>query len=174
MSVNLTSTHRYSGVTFWRMISTPPPPKLTFLATVSVQVDVPVEVGRTLDGRRRIIPIAGGSVVGPRLRGRVLPAGADFQVLRTDTLTELKAEYAIETEDGERIHVSNFGLRSGSPQDIATLMRGETVDPDRIYFRCSPRLEPAGERWSWLRSRIVVGTGERHPDEVRLALFVVD
>ncbi|MFV2195326.1 DUF3237 domain-containing protein [Nocardiopsis sp. LOL_012] len=152
----------------------PTPPQLSFLATISVQVAAPVEVGPTADGHRRIIPITGGSVAGPLLRGRVLPAGADFQVLRTDTLTELRAEYAIETEDGERIQVSNFGLRSGSRDDVAALVRGEPVDPARIYFRCTPRLEPAGRRWEWLRSRIVVGTGERHPDEVRLTLFTVD
>jgi hypothetical protein len=156
------------------MMSTPPPPKLTFLATISVQVATPVEVGPTQEGHRRIIPITGGSVHGPELRGRVLAAGADFQVLRTATLTELKAEYAIETEDGERIHVSNFGLRSGTPQDIATLVQGGAVDPARIYFRCSPRLDPSGERWAWLRSRIVIGTGERHPEEVRLTLFVLE
>ncbi|MBB4933010.1 hypothetical protein F4561_003830 [Lipingzhangella halophila] len=156
------------------MMPTPLVPKLTFLATIAVQVGTPVEVGPALDGHRRIIPIVGGSVTGPELRGRVLAGGADFQVLRTDTLTELKAEYAIETEDGERIHVWNFGLRSGAPEDIAKLVRGEPADPDRIYFRCSPRLEPAGERWSWLRSRIILGTGERHPGEVRLHLFVVE
>ncbi|RNL87468.1 DUF3237 domain-containing protein [Halostreptopolyspora alba] len=156
------------------MIPTPVPPTLTFLATISVGVDTPVEVGPTLDGHRRVIPIVGGSVTGPELRGTVLAGGADFQVLRTETLTELRAEYAIETEDGERIQVSNFGLRTGTPEDVATLVRGEPVDPGRIYFRCSPRLEPTGRRWSWLRSRILVGTGERHPDEVRLDLFVVE
>lgn len=156
------------------MPPTPAAPELTFLATVSVQVADPVELGRTLDGHRRIIPISGGAVDGPELRGRVLAAGADFQLLRTESLTELRAEYAIQTEDGEHIHVVNFGLRAGAPEDIATLVRGDAVDPDRIYFRCAPRLEPTGRRWAWLRSRILVGTGERHPGEVRLALFVVD
>ncbi|WP_026818606.1 DUF3237 domain-containing protein [Arthrobacter castelli] len=154
-------------------MTTPAPPQLTFLGTISVDVGAPVEVGDTADGYRRIIPIVGGTVEGPGLRGKVLPAGADFQTLRTDTLTELQAEYAIETDDGERIYISNFGLRSGSPEDIAKLVRGEQVPPERIYFRCHPRMTTTGERWGWLNSRILVGTGERHPDAVRLNLFVV-
>ncbi|WP_345214474.1 DUF3237 domain-containing protein [Georgenia halophila] len=153
---------------------TPTPPALTFLATVSVRVEKPVEVGPSVDGHRRIIPIAGGTVEGPELRGTVLPGGADFQILRTESLTELRAEYAIEADDGERIYVRNHGIRSGDPEDVARLVRGQPVDPGRIYFRCTPLLEPTGERWAWLRSRLTVGTGERHPDEVRLHIFVVE
>ena len=138
-----------------------------------VEVGAPLEIGRTEDGVRRIIPIVGGSVEGLDLRGRVLPAGADFQSLKSDTLTDLQANYAIETDAGERIYVSNFGLRSGSPEDIAALVRGDAVPPERIYFRCVPRLQSEG-RWAWLGSRIIVGTGERHPDSVHLHLYVVD
>ncbi|UPO76144.1 DUF3237 domain-containing protein [Arthrobacter sp. Helios] len=150
-------------------------PSLTFLATISVQVGEPIEIGRTSAGVRRIIPILGGKVEGPGLRGTVLPAGADFQLLRTATLTELEAKYAIETDDGERLYVNNFGLRSGSEADIAALLRGEPVDPERIYFRCTPRIEaPEGGAWAWLSSRILIGTGIRLPDEVRLEISVVE
>jgi hypothetical protein len=29
-------------------------------------------------------------------------------------------------------------------------------------------------RWTWLTERIIIGTGVRHPDTVRLDLYVVD
>ncbi|AUI50072.1 DUF3237 domain-containing protein [Arthrobacter crystallopoietes] len=155
-------------------MTTPQNPGLTFLATINVAVGQPIEVGETAEGHRRIIPIIGGTVQGPELNGSVLPAGADFQILKSETVTELQAQYAIETDDGDRIYVSNFGLRSGSAEDIAALVRGESVPPERIYFRCSPRLSSAGGRWAWLGSKIIIGTGERHPDAVRLNLFVVE
>ncbi|TQC49341.1 DUF3237 domain-containing protein [Rhodococcus sp. WS4] len=147
---------------------------LSFLATFVVEVADPVEIGSTPEGVRRIIPIVGGRVEGPELRGTVLPAGADFQLLSSSTLTELEAKYAIETDDGDRIYVTNVGLRSGTAEDIAKLVDGEPVPPERIYFRCTPRLTAAEGRWAWLRSRILVGTGERLPGEVRLTVFVVD
>ena len=157
------------------MHMSPTAPALTYLATVSVEVGEPIEVGQTAAGLRRIIPILGGKVEGPELRGRVLPAGADYQLLRTATLTELEAKYAVETDDGERLYVDNFGLRSGSAEDIAALLRGEPVDPERIYFRCSPRIEaPDGGTWAWLSHRILVGTGVRLPNEVRLEIYSVD
>lgn len=157
------------------MHMSPAPPAITYLATVSVLVGEPIEVGRTSAGLRRIIPILGGKVEGPALRGTVLPAGADFQLLRTSTLTELEAKYAIETDDGERLYVNNFGLRSGSEEDIAALLRGEPVAPERIYFRCTPKIEASdGGAWAWLSSRILIGTGIRLPDEVRLEIYTVD
>lgn len=152
----------------------PPAPGLTFLASVAVEVAEPIEVGETAEGTRRIIPITGGTVSGPKLNGRVLAGGADFQLLRSSTMTELEAKYAIETDSGERIYINNFGIRTGSPEDIAALVRNEPVPPERIYFRCSPRALAGGPEWSWLSSRILVGSGTRLPAQVRLDIWVVD
>jgi len=148
-------------------------PSLDYLATLTVMVGTPADIGPTPAGHRRIIPIMGGTVDGPALRGKILPYGADFQLLKSDTLTELEAKYAIETDGGERIYIENFGLRSGSKEDIERLVRGEEVDPERIYFRCSPKFTAAGQ-WAWLNSKILVGTGERHPGSVVINVFVVN
>ena len=64
-----------------------------------------VIVGDTAHGTRSAIPITGGTVSG-RIRGRVLNAGADFQLL--DSLT-LDARYLVKTEDGEVFSVRNCG-----------------------------------------------------------------
>lgn len=149
-------------------------PTLTYLARIDVDVDAPIDLGGGDGVHRRIVPILGGRVIGPELTGRVLPGGADFQILRSGTLTELEARYAIETEEGEKVYVENFGLRTGEADDIARLIAGEEVDPSRIYFRSSPRLSSTSARWSWLGSRILVARGERRPDSVRLEVFVVE
>jgi Protein of unknown function (DUF3237) len=152
----------------------PTVPALDFLATLTVNVGAPIDLGPTPSGHRRIIPITGGTVEGNGLTGTVLPGGADFQILRNSTLTELEAKYAIETDEGERLYVENFGLRSGAREDIEKLVRGERVDPGRIYFRCAPKLTTASARLSWLNSRIFLGTGERHPDTVVVHVFTVN
>lgn len=152
----------------------PDPPGLTFLATLTIDVEHPIEIGPTAEGIRRVIPILGGTVSGPRLNGTVLPGGADFQLLRSETLTELEAKYSIETDTGERLYVTNFGIRSGTAEDIAALVRGEEVDPARIYFRCTPRLLSGGAEWAWLSSRMLVGSGTRLPSSVRINLWVLD
>lgn len=149
-------------------------PTLTYLTRIDVDVAAPIDLGNGDGPHRRIVPILGGCVAGPDLNGRVLPGGADFQVLRSSTLTELEARYAIETDEGERIYVENLGLRAGSAEDIATIVAGGRVDPSRIYFRSNPRMSSTAPRWSWLGSRVLVARGERRPESVALEVFVVD
>ena len=151
----------------------PAAPPLRFLTTIDVEVGEPITVGATDEGVRRVVPILGGRVSGPELAGRVLPLGEDFQLLRSDTVSELHAKYVIETDAGELITVDNNALRVAEPDVLARLNRGEDVDPAQVYFRCTPRFEASG-RWSWLSERILVGTGERRPRSVLVHVYVVD
>jgi Protein of unknown function (DUF3237) len=48
------------------------PPKLTLAFTIRVQVGPPTELGQVPRGRRRIIPILGGTFEGPNIRGMQL------------------------------------------------------------------------------------------------------
>lgn len=148
-----------------------PCPALNFFADLSIQVDKPHEVGRTARGLRRLIPILSGEAAGNGWRARVLPGGADFQLVVSDTLAELDARYVLETEAGELIYVHNRAIRSGPPQLMARLVRGEPVDPSLIYFRCSPSFETASAALSWINERMFVGTGARYPDKVVMRFF---
>ncbi|WP_032401630.1 DUF3237 domain-containing protein [Rhodococcoides fascians] len=148
-------------------------PELIFVAHLSVTVGEPIDVGEVVDGHRRLVPILGGTVEGPLLSGRVLPGGADHQILRTPTLTELDARYALETDAGERIAVHNIGMRSGAEEDIDALVRGEHVPPERIYFRSQPRLSSAASRLTWMSERLFLGSGQRLPNSVELDVYRV-
>ena len=54
-----------------------------------------VVVGHGPTGERRIVPILGGTVVGPRLSGDILPGGADYQLIRPDGVAEIEARYTL-------------------------------------------------------------------------------
>jgi hypothetical protein len=155
------------------MLPRNPAPALRHIAHLSVEVGPPVEVGATMVGRRRVVPILGGTVEGTLLRGRVLPGGADYQVIRTATVTEVHARYVLETVTGERVYVENTGYRTGSADDIERLNRGLAVDPKRIYFRSVPRFETESARLAHLNHSVFVGTGERHPDRVEFDFYLV-
>jgi|GEM_PF-1543754 len=71
-------------------------PSLQFFADADVQVDRPQQVGRVPHGVRRLIPITGGRVTGKGWTARVLPGGADFQMLVTDTLAEELKKFVAE------------------------------------------------------------------------------
>lgn len=154
-----------------RLMTSLPTPQLKFFADLSVQVEPPQEVGAALHGLRRLIPIAGGEVLGDGWRARILPGGADFQLLVNDRVAELDARYVMETDAGDRIYVENRAIRSGPAELIAKLVRGEAVDPAQIYFRCCPRFETASPALAWISERLFVGSGARFPDRVVMRFF---
>lgn len=154
-------------------LHTPVPPTLEHVATLVVHIAPAVEVGQTPFGRRRMIPITGGTVTGTAFNGIILAGGADYQSIRSDTFTDIHARYVIETDQGEQVYVENTGIRTGSAHDIAALAAGHSVDPSRIYFRSYPRFETASPRLHWLNTHLFVGTGARYPDRVELQFFQV-
>lgn len=150
-----------------------PTPTLNFFADLSVQVDKPQEVGQTHHGVRRLIPILGGQVQGQGWSARVLPGGADFQLIVNERMAELDARYTIETDAGDLIFVQNHAVRTATPDVMARLVRGESVPPESVYFRCSPRFETASASLGWISERLFIGTGARHPDKVVMRFFEV-
>ena len=151
----------------------PVEPSLRLLYTSSVKVGPPMMVGSTPYGERRIIPILGGAFAGPRLSGKILPGGADWQVIRTDGAAELEARYTLQTDDGALIFVLNQGIRSGSKEVMGRLARGEKVHASEYYFRTRPVFETGAPKYQWLHKIIAVATGERLPDEVVITVYEV-
>ncbi len=150
-----------------------PVPGLEPLCDLVVTLGTPMELGDGPRGRRRIIPITGGSVRGPRLNGRILSLGADWQTVFADGTAELDTRYAIETDDGALIDIRNFGYRHGPADVLAALARGEPVDPARYVMRTHPRFETGDPRYAWLNRVIAVGTGAREAAAVRVSVYQV-
>ena len=134
---------------------------------------VPQELGDTPLGRRRIIGITGGRFSGERLSGRVLPGGADWQVIRPDGVADLDARYTLETSDGALIYVRNRGYRHGPAEVLNKLSSGENVDPSLYYMRTTPRFETGDARYAWLNRIVCVATGARRSAAVELEVFEV-
>jgi hypothetical protein len=141
--------------------------------TIYAKLEAVTGLGRTPYGERRIIGIIGGTVRGPKLNGRILPGGADWQLIRTDGAADIKARYTIETDKGARIMVSSDGLRHGPPEVMERLARGDNVDPDHYYFRTVMRFETADPEVDWLNRILALARGQREPRAVRLDVYEV-
>ena len=152
----------------------PAPPRLTFAFELRATVGPPMEVGDVAHGRRRIVPITGGTFEGPGIKGKVLPGGADWQIIRPDGFSELDTRYTIETDKGQIIYVQNAGIRHAAPEVMKRLLAGEAVDPSLVYFRTVPRFETSSPELQWLTRAIFVGTGERYPSDVRVRFWRLD
>ena len=155
----------------------PGPPLLTLTLEVRALVGAPVDIGEVPGGRRRIVPIVGGTFEGHGeldIKGRVLPGGVDSQLIHADGLTVAHAQYTLESGRGALVYVKNRGLRHAPPDIMQKLLAGERVDPSRVYFRTAPAFETAAPELQLLTHSIFVGDGERYPDEVVLRFWKVN
>jgi hypothetical protein len=143
------------------------------LLRAEITLAAPQELGETPLGRRRVIPITGGNFRGDKLAGRVLPGGADWQLIRSDGVAELDARYTLETTDRALIYVRNFGYRHGPADILQRLAAGDPVDPSLYYMRTTPRFETGAEHYQWLNRTICVATGARRAAAVELDVFEV-
>lgn len=144
-----------------------------YVFTITALIGPVINAGETGSGVRRVIPVIGGEVRGEGISGKVLPSGADFQIIRPNELIDLEAKYAIELDDGAVVYVENRGIRFGPPELMQQLKRGEPVDPKLIYFRTAPRFETGDPKYRWLMEHLFVGSAARHAERVIIDIHQV-
>ena len=111
----------------------------------------PQKLGTGPHGIRSIVPVTGGDFEGPRLRGKVLPGGGDWLLLRSDGVLELDLRITLETDDGALIHMTFEGVRDDGP-------------PGGSYFRTVSRFETGDAKYSFLNRLLAVGSGQIRAD----------
>jgi hypothetical protein len=140
--------------------------------TIEIEAGEVIDVGDPGGGRRRHVALNGGRFEGD-INGRVLPGGGDWQVVAADGSIEIGAHYGIETDEGWRAEVQSSGLRAATPEVMARLAAGETVDPALYYFRTTLRFRTGVPELARLNRILTVGVGERLPGLVRLKVYEV-
>ena len=150
------------------------PITLEHVFDLSVAVASPFELGEIGLGERRIIAIDGGLASGPRLNGRILNLGADWQTIWANGTAELDTRYALETDDGATVEIRNYGYRHGPAEVIAAIARGEDVPHSSYYMRTQARLESGDHRYDWVNGTLFVGTGARRAGQVIISLYAVE
>lgn len=140
-----------------------PQPNLEFLGRWQVELAAPVwELGQTSAlGRRRIIPITGGTFAGPNFRGTILNSGADWQVVTDDGLAIIDTRYLLQTDDNEYVYLQTKGYRFGPGEVMAKVAAGEPVDPSLYSFRLTMLFETGAEKYAYLNRHIGIATAMR-------------
>ena len=142
-----------------------------------LDLDVPfaemLSIGATPAGRRRIAAIAGGSFSGDRLRGMVLPGGADWVLNRADGVMLIDVRLALLTDDGARLYLSYQGSFRAPEDVMARFNRGERLGDDEYRLRTVARFEAGAEAYRWLNDTIVVGIGHQRAGGPRYHLFEI-
>jgi hypothetical protein len=134
------------------------------LLRMDIECAPPHELGQTSRGRRRVVTVTGGTFVGERLQGRILPGGGDLALVRPDGVFEPNAQFLLCAEDGSLIHLRYNGLWHAPAPVLERLMRREgPVDPSEYYFRTAVFFETGAEPYRWLNRLLAIGCGIPKP-----------
>lgn len=131
--------------------------KSEYLCSLVLEVGEAQDIGDGPHGARRIVPLKGGRIEGPKIKGEVLPFGADWILVRPDGVFQLDVRATIKTDDDELIYVSYRGI----------------FDPSRDYFRTTPIFETGSDKYSWLNKIICVGIGKRVDGKVEYEIYQI-
>jgi hypothetical protein len=151
-----------------------PDPSLTRVYRLEATVGEPLEFGDIAQGRRRIVPLTGGTFAGPELNGKLLPgSSADWQVVLPDGTALGDIRYTLQTNDGDLLYVQSRSVRHGSADVLARLARGEDVAASEYTFRTSTQIETAAREFDWLNQGVFISVGGRRPGAVVYETYLV-
>jgi hypothetical protein len=148
-------------------------PELELLYTSEFDLGQAVDAGLSPRGLRRAVPILSGRFEGPRIAGKVLPGGIDWQLIRMDGVVEVDATYALETDRGGKILVKNTGLLKAPATVLGLLAAGEVPDPTSYYFRTRAIFETGDDDIAWINRIVAVGSAEIRKNQVVVTVYRV-
>jgi hypothetical protein len=127
-------------------------PQFEFVYECEATLSAALEMGKTVEGQRRIIPITGGSVRGPKIRAELLSGGWDWNLSRSDGAGSVDAAYYMRTDDGVLIRIVNKGVGGGG-RPAAPSAAGEL-----FFMFTHPEFEAPAGKYDWLNRSMFVGT----------------
>jgi uncharacterized protein DUF3237 len=151
-----------------------PDPSLRRVYRLEATLGDPLDLGDVAQGHRRIVPLTGGTFMGPDLNGKLLPGvSADWQLVLPDGTALGDIRYTVRTDEGDLLYVQSRGVRHGSAEVLARLARGEDVDASEYTFRTSTQIETAAPGLDWLNKGVFISVGGRQPGAVIYETYLV-
>ena len=146
-----------------------------FLCDVVVDVDWVgmIDIGATPHGDRQIVYIKGGTFDGPKVKGVVLPGGGDWFVRRPDGVVELDVRVTLRTDDGHLIYCYFRGINDMPPEVARRVLMGEVIDSSDYYYRITPILETASQKYGWLNRIVTVAIGRITSTGVHYKVYTI-
>jgi hypothetical protein len=158
-------------------------PVCTLAFSTSVEVGPWQVVGNMGKGVRRILPMLGGTFHIPaqeagtfhtrEVRGTVV-GGADWQVIHSDSLSELDARITLKTEDGHFILLRASGRRFAPPDVLKRLLAGEPVQRTEYYGVSSTVVETSAPGLEWMNYHQFVGNARTEGSIHHVRYFAID
>ena len=151
-----------------------PDPRLALVYRLDATLGDPLDLGETTEGRRRIVPLTGGTFSGPELKGDLVGGvSADWQIVLPDGTALGDIRYTLKTDGGALLYVRSRSVRHGSAEVLARLARGDDVDASEYTFRATTQIETAAAELDWLNKGIFIAVGGRRAGGVTYETYLV-
>lgn len=149
--------------------------ELEYVTSYTATLSEPEVIGPIAEGLRLNIYVTGGTVDGPRMRGKILPVGADWLTVRTDGVAVLDVRATIETDDGALVYTYYKGVADLGPDGYQSFLEGAPPPPDGIPLRTNPWFQTSHASYLWMTRGLFVEIGKAYLDrqEVSYDLYLV-
>jgi hypothetical protein len=109
-------------------------------------------------GMRVMGYVGGGEILGPKVKGKVLPFGADWGIITTDGVVHVDVRLTLETDDNAIIYMQYAGtVDLGGPEGYERY-RAENF-PAKSYIQIIPIIETDHPNYLWLNRVSCFGIG---------------
>jgi hypothetical protein len=109
---------------------------------------------------RVIVPVSGGAVEGPKLKGTVVGPSGDWILGRPDGSSVLDVRLVLQTDDAQKIYMTWRGISYTPP--------GGTQ-----YARIVPMFETGAAKYAWLNNIVSVGVHRPMPGKVAYRVYQI-
>ena len=131
--------------------------------TCRVHIGPQHEIGDGPYGRRRFVPITGGSVEGPRFNGRLVGPGGDWMLVGPDGFMSMDVRIQIETDDGAIVCARYFGSAEVNERFSRAIETCEATGFADQAIRTGWVLECGARRYRWVNRTVFIGEGRLQP-----------
>lgn len=141
-------------------------PQFEHLYYVEVECADNISVGKVTDGWLLIIPILGGRFEGAKIKGTIMPVGADWNTMFLGIKSRLRpsTRYVLKTDDGAIISLFTEARMKISTLKLLKLMiTRKRIDTSKYYFRQHLYFTTGDSRYAWLNTAVafaVIGMGD--------------
>ena len=137
----------------------------SYIATLSE----PEVIGPVAERLRLNVYVTGGTVDGSKLKGKILPAGADWLTIRTDGVGVLDARVTIQTEDDALMYAYYRGVADLGPDGYKNFLEGAPPPPDGISLRTNPWFQTAHPKYQWMTRGLFLNVGKAYLDKGKVS-----
>jgi feruloyl esterase len=114
-------------------------------------------------GTRQIYDLAGGTVEGERVNGRLLSNGGDYLLVDEAGVGHVDARLVIHTHDDAFIYMQYYGKVVLNEKTSQAFRSSGSTNFGDTHFVTQPRFEAGDPRYAWLNQVVAVAEGRVAP-----------